>query len=183
MNLKLNAWTALCAATLTGVFAGSAMGKEADKAVPADDISIAADLIQQDNANRSRIDMKLAAVKSRKDIDLLIAKSDARTAPLLKLSNQARGNFLSSLKFNEKGLTEFDLGALREMSPTDAYLVLSLFGLQGGAGEVSRTHEATDTDAMINSMPKRMAEFLIDYRCQERATCSHEDSKACTSNC
>jgi len=148
-----------------------------------DDLSLAMDLIEQDQALRTRIDMNLAAVKSHSDLNALLQSKDGRVAVLQRLTPRDRKAFLSSLKFNERGLTEFDIAVLRSLSPSDVYKVLGLFGLQGGSGKISESLGETDTDTLIDTLPKMQAGFLLDFRCADRGTCSFETSKACTSNC
>jgi hypothetical protein len=158
-------------------------GESAALDVRQDDLSIAMDLMAQDQALRARIQMNLAVAKSRTALDHLLKAKDARTAGLLNLNGKDRNLFLSSLKFNEKGLTEFDLRPLKKMSPSEIYNVLSLFGMQEGASQIQGRAGSTDTDAMISTMPKLKAVFLEGYRCEERATCVVNSQRACTSNC
>lgn len=100
--------------------------------------------------------------------------------------NGARERFLNSLVFNENGLVGFyyaDLAA--ELTPTEIYSVLSLFGAERTVSIMEGLTIQTATDEAIMSGPTTMI-MIKDhegYKCVSRATCYESMNYICMSGC
>ena len=124
-------------------------------------------------------------------------------SPLRYLSRPALERFLSSLQFNENGLTSYRYSDLEaELTPSQIYQVLSLFGQQHGTPMLRGAKIRTQLDAEIMAGPvpgvaaarwnqcdvQSPSQSLTcgdkrGYRCIERGTCAESSSTICTSNC
>ncbi|HWT16490.1 MAG TPA: hypothetical protein VN581_11950 [Patescibacteria group bacterium] len=153
-----------------------------------DEGDVALDLVApyvQDELARRDIALALAKVRSTKDLSRLDAESRAR---LDKLSPKARARFLASLTFSDKGLSGFDYTVLvDELTATDIYRILELFGQQHITSMLSDVKVETSTDRLIMSMSKdptmKIRADHMEYRCETRATCVDSTPHICTSNC
>jgi hypothetical protein len=100
---------------------------------------------------------------------------------------------LQSLKFSETGLSSFNYKALEnELTPTQIYKVLSIFGMQHLTARFRLARVITATDmALITSHDHAKGIIIYDtpegdyegYACTSRATCSKNMNDICTSNC
>lgn len=122
-------------------------------------------------------------------------------SPLRYLGQPALRRFLASLEFNELGLTTFRYTELEdELTPTQIYEVLSLFGQQHQTPKLRYARVVTPLDADIlrgaipGVMPAGLACDVVsigedqcgdrkDYRCISPGTCGPSDTLICTSNC
>lgn len=140
------------------------------------------DLVAKDSVRASNVALQLAPLKSASDVYQYMQATPRNLSPLSVLSDSARNNFVQSLRFNEKGLTQFDYTTLENLAPTEIYKILSLFGMQSSAGAIgARPVTKLDKDILTPSL--RADDFLMDYRCSDRATCSSSVRTACTKNC
>lgn len=145
--------------------------------------------LKEDALRRSTIAKVLAPIRSQGDLDQHIATHRAGTSPFDALQPSLRQMFLASLTFNEKGVTGFRYDVLETLSATEVYNILSLFGMQGSTSQIKRARVVTPTDALIMSPAAGGIvggiglDFLEDYRCQSKGTCTANNMKACTSNC
>lgn len=91
-------------------------------------------------------------------------------------------HFLSSLTFNENGLTGYRFDILRDngLSYSDAYSILGLFGAQSTAGAIPGLRIDSELDHHIGSCD---GNGWHGYYCQTRGTCAASASKICTYNC
>lgn len=141
------------------------------------------DIVARDSAHASSIARQLAPLKSASDVSQYLQTTPSRLSPFSDFSDSDREKFVQSLQFNEKGLTQFDYTVLEQLSSAQVYKILSLFGMQSSTGLIkARSNTTTDRDVSAPST-MRMADFLLDYRCSDRATCSSSMRNACTSNC
>ncbi|MBY6064562.1 hypothetical protein [Pseudidiomarina sediminum] len=145
----------------------------------------------------------LATVKS--EIQLVEELKDS-SSPLNLMSNDAKHEFVNSISFSEKGITSFNYKVLEsELTPTEIYRVLSLFGMQRLVPMFKDARIVTESDYLLMNRPENTSnsglsksEFgtsdfgaekpVLDadhkgYRCSARATCSRSMSEICTSNC
>ena len=139
-----------------------------------------------------------APIKSNQDLNDYLAAQ--QVTPLDKFSATARQDFLDSLVFGEKGLASFRYDLLeKELTPTDIYSLLSLFGLQGGTAQLDGAQAKTSLDRAILQMndqqyansfdgfgggfPGTSDDFLEGYKCDSPGSCVLADGYACTSNC
>jgi hypothetical protein len=157
---------------------------------------VTAALAQQDRQN-NEIVSRLAPIQSAADLQQYQIDHARIGSPLDRLSPPAKRRFLSSLTFSDKGLASFSYADLQdELTPSQIYQVLSLFGVQRTASFARYARIETDTDRMIleaaSVAPQNctihspLAGGGCDhqgYRCIERATCAPAMQMICTSNC
>lgn len=75
--------------------------------------------------------LALAPIRSAVDLERHLKLAERSKSPFFALSTTARTRFLSSLTFNEKGLTSFRYEELEaELAPSQIRSVLALFGAQ-----------------------------------------------------
>lgn len=134
-----------------------------------------------------RIQHLLAPIKSWEDLQDYLAVTRLDASPLDKLSPAAKQRFLGSLVFSEHGLASFEYVDLEnELSPTDIYKVLSLFGVQSDTATLRNVRMSSESDGLImNYMgpPNSPYSDHLDYRCASRGTCTRSSGDICTSNC
>lgn len=160
---------------------------------PAD---VTAALGQQDLQN-NEIVSRLAPIQSAADLQQYQVDHARIGSPLDRLSPSAKQRFLSSLTFSDKGLASFSYADLQdELTPSQIYQVLTLFGVQRTASFARHARIETDTDRMILGAPSVAPQTCTinstlagagcdheGYRCIERATCALAMQMICTSNC
>lgn len=139
-------------------------------------------------------DFALAAERHQSDVDLVTApirseaqlsrfvSGDLSSTPLGALPPADREAFIRSLKFNDKGLTEFRFDVLSTLTPTQAHALLALFGQQRFTPTLSNLRVTSEEDKVLMATPM-LEPPLTGYRCEERGTCVENASRACTSNC
>jgi len=131
-------------------------------------------------------DLLLAPVKSQ--LELGVYLQSAKPTPLDWLSPSAKRRFLASLTFNESGLTGFDYSDLRaELTVTQVYRVLAVFGAQRVAPSIKGVRAETDADCILMEAPVRSYAPPEDdhegYRCEGSHTCGSAPSHICMSGC
>lgn len=134
---------------------------------------------------RSDISLRMAAIRSLGDVHNYVAIHRSRLTPLDALSPGNRRVFLDSLTFNNNGITGFSYAPLQGLTPSQAYKILSLFGVERLTQHVPGLSPSSDTDKMIMS-PLNTTGPGMDhegYACQSRGTCAPKMSYICTSNC
>ena len=137
------------------------------------------DLVARESVRASDLALERAPLKSASDVYQYMQAMPKNLSPLSALSGADRDKFIQSLRFNEKGLTQFDYTTLKGLSAAEVYKVLALFGLQTSADLIG-----VDKKSGGNPRPQMiMADFLLDHYCQSRATCRESSAHACTSNC
>ena len=143
------------------------------------------DMLQQDVA------LKLAPVKSAADLERHLRTAGAQS-PLAPLSAGAKRRFISSLRFNESGITSFGYGDLQaELTASQIYQVMSLFGAQHTVAMMRniRTKDAIDEQIMRPLggppgpvCPSQPCDYE-SYECIKTATCSYNINTICMRNC
>ncbi|MBV8605605.1 MAG: hypothetical protein JO224_13035 [Pelomonas sp.] len=98
----------------------------------------------------------------------------------MRLSPEARQRLLGTAVFNSKGeLASYYLGDIRkELSPTDAYRVLALFGGQEFASTYNNGIVGSATDAQVKSLafpPSGAHPLTAGYYCNGGYCTSHRD--------
>lgn len=132
---------------------------------------------------QERRDALLAPIKSHAELRSYLARTRDRDNPLNLLSGKGRSEFLASLVFTENGLGGFNKKALEsELTATQIYKILSLFGVQRTASMLKGAKVLDATDEAIMNVPSLMPDH-DNYRCSSRATCSQSAHDICTSNC
>jgi hypothetical protein len=146
--------------------------------------------MQAYDARLQAIQAALAPIKSETDLNAYLANDRFRTSPLDALSLAARQQFLVSLRFSSKGLASFNYTVLEnELTPTQIYKILALFGLQRDIYLFKDSQQVTPLDKLIMSHPsvRGLPSDHQGYECDEAYghphTCSRADSEICTSNC
>lgn len=130
------------------------------------------------------VDAATAPIRSEAQLQTYLAAHPLGTSPLDVLSLEARQRFLASLEFNRKGLATFEYGDLQnELSPTQIYAILALFGVQKYTAMMTDAHTVTSTDALIMSTVSPLRAFLKDHYCFNKGSCAPAIDWACTTNC
>lgn len=135
----------------------------------------------------TQINRELATLKSARDVYMYLQSTPKNISPLMAMDPVSRDRFVRSLRFNEKGLTEFDYTALQSLTASEVYRILSLFGMEAGTYQI-QAREVTPLDHQINhpaptQTMRYSGDFLEGYYCEGQHTCSQTVQKACTSNC
>ena len=130
----------------------------------------------------------LLAAPIRSEVDLWRHNAEMPSSPLRRLSPAARRQFMESLTFNEKGVTSFRYDVLEdELTPTEAFAVLSLLGIQHTVPMLDAAEPKTSLDrALMRPTPSFGHDEITDhkmYRCESRGTCVGDNDRICTSNC
>lgn len=104
------------------------------------------------------------------------------------LSKEGTRKFIASLRFNENGLTSYRYDILEEeLSVTDVYLVLSLFGAQDDIRmlDKARVESQLDHDLLAVGDVAAMCTGgdYKDMHCTSRATCSPMSRHVCKASC
>lgn len=137
------------------------------------------------------IDVALAPIKSQSDLQAYLATHRLGSSPLDDLSLGAKQRFLASLQFNENGLTTFEYIDLEnELTPTQIYRILSLFGVQRDTVMMRDAARMTQTDWLImgasqdNGPGQGAPGDYQGYKCVSRANCFEMIHYICiTANC
>ena len=144
--------------------------------------------------------LKRTVVPVASEADLRLYTESYHDTFLDALPPAAKQDFISSLKFNERGLTSFRMDVLESnLSATEAYRLLSHFGMEGGTPKLKlKQVTALDTAIMLRASEKTSpstpgatndygpsinGEFLESYICAGPGSCGRNDAYACTSNC
>ena len=156
--------------------------------------SVAQEQIQQILERQRQLDMMSAPIHSESDLAKYDEITDVSQNPLNSLSQAAKGRFLKSLIFNEKGLSSFGEADLKtELSASQVYRILSLFGVQSSTQIIQGLRMENDIDRAIMSkasiIPYTMPGGADGYRCGNPAagepphTCFNFPQAICTANC
>jgi hypothetical protein len=141
-----------------------------------------ADFLIEEKITATQTAMRLAPLKTAKDVRMYVASTAPQLSPLQALAPAERARFIKSLKFNDKGLVELDYTTLAGLNADDVYRILALFGLQSDAGLLSGQDPGYSTQS--DGGEEQIGDgFAKDYRCVARATCQSAWSYLCTTNC
>jgi hypothetical protein len=80
------------------------------------------------------IDLAVAPIRSRADLRAFLAQH--RDSSLHRLKPDVRERFIDGLVFTEKGLASYSFLPIERLSVTEAYRLLSLFGVHGSIGGI-----------------------------------------------
>lgn len=145
--------------------------------------------IIQDELNRRELAYLLAPIKAEADLQKHL--STEIDSPLDRLSSSAKWAFVDSLRFGRRGLGSYRYDILeKELTPTEIYEVLSLFGVQHTTHMLKGAKSANEADELIMQMGvsslggRYPGEDYPDYWCSSKATCSRSITSICIgSNC
>ncbi len=132
----------------------------------------------------------LGVIRSQSDLQRYLSATANSDSPLNALSRGARERFLSSITFNEKGITGFHYADLQtELTASQMRDVLHLFGVEKDVAIIPNVRVETAAD-------RRAIRSLVDpvgsvgdgtdykgYWCASRGTCNPWPDTICTSNC
>lgn len=149
------------------------------------------------NARGVEVDSRLARVKNFEQLEAYLDSDDQTENPFLHLTEEGLKRFLDTLVFTEKGLASFDPLVLEtELTPSQSYSLLSLFGLQRLAPYLDSSRVETDLDRKVRGLEGVMAPtdastgesmdcpVLERARCRPPATCVSAVAAWCvTCNC
>ena len=127
-------------------------------------------LVGNHEAGMRAAESALAPIRSQSDLDEYLSMHSI--SPFGALSKRSLQLFVDSLVFTEHGLASYRTAEIEsELTPRQAYAILSLFGVQQSLAQL-RFHLGTpdELEALRNIGP------IIDddhpeYRCQPPATC------------
>lgn len=139
------------------------------------------------------LDTQIAPIKSREQLREYLIAHPGQDNPLFPLSDRAKKHFLDSLVFTERGLASFDAGSLeRNLTVSQIYHVLSMFGLQRMAHTFNGARVETEADAAVIALGKKQdvgaeampCPAIYHYKCSPPATCTGSSLNYCvTCNC
>ena len=145
------------------------------------------DFAERELAERE-LALHVAKAKSNEDLKNYLATTRADASEFKVLSSGAQKRFLQSLRFSEKGLSSFDYRDLQaELSPTQIYQLLSLFGVQRSTASIPGLRVTSPADEMIVALggggwPPGDSDLPVDYPdkwCESRATCRFSTGAIC----
>ncbi|MDX1442660.1 MAG: hypothetical protein R3270_02655 [Gammaproteobacteria bacterium] len=126
----------------------------------------------------------MATIRSQEAAADFIKRPDVGTTAFGPLSSESRQKFVDSLVFTEKGLASFRYAELEaELTPTQIYKLLSLFGAQHAAFALDNARVETALDRKIRDTVTISSDYP-DYMCYPPATCVRNMFTICIgSNC
>jgi hypothetical protein len=129
-----------------------------------------------------------ATIRSQDDLQRYLVTTAISSSPLGALSSGARARFLSSLTFNQRGVTGFHYGDLQaELTASQIVAVLHLFGVERDVAIIPNVRVETASDRRtIRSFELINASEETDYKgynCPSPGTCTVKLDSICTSNC
>lgn len=131
--------------------------------------------------------LRLAPIHSHEGLVAYLAGTKLTLSPLHYLDPDARARFLASLSFNTNGLTSFSYQDLLDLTPTQVYQILSLFGVQDMTPSLQGLPIETPTDQQImesGMITPLIKPIVTDYKCVSRANCYYTLDYGCVwENC
>lgn len=122
-------------------------------------------------------------IRSQAELRSYISASTKSGSPIDALSPAARSRFLSSITFNNNGITGFSYRDLQsELTASQVYKVLSLFGVQRDTALVG-ARIATSNDRAYSSVSPNTVPDYPNYYCEKHGTCAPYAGDICTGNC
>jgi hypothetical protein len=118
------------------------------------------------------------------DPDSYYASRELVPGDLLNAFNaRAAQRFITSLTFNQMGLTSFSYADLQDLRPRQAYAILSLFGAQDVTATIDfQAADETERLALQSLRPLIVMDYQ-NYRCAPPATCWANSFTICLSTC
>lgn len=135
-------------------------------------------------SDRHNLALQMAALKSFNDLQVYERLTDPTLNPLNVMTPVNKKYFTDHLTFNEKGISGFSYAPLTGLSTTEAYRVLSLFGVQDDIRLIRDLQIRTEQDRIIMQLSPDLSPIdHPDYWCSGRATGAQGMATICTSNC
>lgn len=124
------------------------------------------------------VDSQFARVKSFEQLEAYLDAGSPAESPFLHLTEDGLKRFIDSLVFTEKGLASFDALVLEtELTSSQAYSLLALFGLQRLAPYLKNARVESDLDKKVRGLEGLMVpsgaaiDESVDCPVLERARC------------
>ncbi|WP_080928053.1 hypothetical protein [Xanthomonas albilineans] len=145
------------------------------------------------SSNASTLRLRTAPIHSAEGLTEYLAKADA-SSPINLLSPAARKRFVESLRFNVSGVTSFRYSDIEaELSASQAYRLLSLFGLESKVSSMRKIRVDSEEDRAVSRAYPASA-FIpgrgqdpdhedMDKTCRPNNTCVESAGSMCTSEC
>lgn len=135
-----------------------------------------------------RESLLLAPIHSRATLKNYLANTNLAVSPLRYFDSYSRQMFISSLTFNDNGLTGFSFSDFSQMSPTQIYEILQLFGAQYLTSVFAKGPVSTATDDLILQAatvnPLVRASGLHYYHCDGHHNCVYSGAdEYCMPSC
>jgi hypothetical protein len=187
--MKMSMLSGVLLATVLGMSVSTAAERTGPSGIrPADNADILTAFAVEVSQQRD-VRLAMAPIRSRAELAEYTARTPSASSPLSRLSPEARERFVRSLTFNERGVTGFRYADLEaELSATEAYRVLALFGVEDLVPDLVHLRVRSSTDQLIMTnararvTPLMMTDYM-NYWCGSRATCLPHEDAICTGNC
>jgi hypothetical protein len=171
------ATTTIAAALATCFIAGAAFAQTNQKGIPSE--------LTAYIESKSEIESESALIRTKADLQFWI-NVKGKSNPLNLLSADAKTRLVENAMYNDKGLiTSGYIGDIRrELTPTQAYKVLSLFGAQSIAAKANNGKARTDLDRLIiNTKATATPEAVVAGYCNGGYCTANPDMSCNTSTC
>ncbi|QBG89441.1 hypothetical protein [Xanthomonas oryzae] len=151
---------------------------------------VAAELATNQDAQKV-LRLRTAQIHSAEGLAQYLVKADA-SSPINLLSPAARKRFVESLRFNASGVTSFRYSDIEaELSASQAYRLLSLFGLESKVSSMRKIRVDSEEDRAVSlaypasafTPDRRQDEDHKDHACIGEHTCEEAVGKICMSGC
>lgn len=128
----------------------------------------------------------VAPIKSPQELQAHLSQFGEKRSPLMHLSASSRRTFLESLSFNESGITGFSYRELEEeLTYSQAYKVLALFGVQHMAGKLTGLRAPSSLDRVIQETGtlEFFEQDTKDAHCASAKVCDTRAGSICLDKC
>lgn len=146
-----------------------------------------ADAMANAYQQRLRVDALVAPIHSHADLTKYLTTTPKGASPLDAMPPAARGRFLRSLHFTEAGLGSFSYADLQNLTATQIYKILALFGVQAVTPIIIGARIVTPTDQTIMDMGRATSAAhpcpFYDYKCVGVGSCARYYNYICTCRC
>lgn len=181
----------LLMSALLAVLTVCTMGRTAHAAVPVFQNHENMSKACEEKSLRQDLDWLTAPIAKQSDLKSFL-KSGGRLGELLsRLQPTSKKRFIDSLRFGDAGLASFYFQDIEEeLSVSEIYQLLSLFGLQSGVSKFSNAPVRNSLDREIRDYFSPSGEKAVcedgmyrNMECARRGTCGYYLYYYCTSNC
>lgn len=162
------------------VVGAAAMAQKTPETV---NLDVAAEFIAQKERDAARSESSLAPIRSRSELATYLQQR--QTTPFDALSSRSRRAFVDGLMFTESGLASYRYRELElELTPRQAFELLSLFGAQKTVGRLDFANASTEERQALAKMAPVLLDDHKGYRCVPPATCQSSMDHICIgANC
>ena len=150
------------------------------ESIPIDEVTT---LIYNKQHDSQIAETKLAPIRSKADLDQYLAMHPIN--PFDAFSKRARERFYDSLTFNQLGLTGYRTAEIEsDLSPRQAYAILSLFGVQKTISSLDFEHASDEDRELLQRNGNVINTDFKDQRCVTQRRCVTSALNICIgSNC